>query len=400
MKHDLGDLALFGGPRAFSATRYVSRPNTGDRERFLERMNRVLDNQWLTNMGPMMYEFEAKVAELAGVGHCVSTNNATSALQMLLSELPPGSEVILPAMTFVATAHAVRWVGLRPVFCDVDPSSGLIDPACVEAAITPETSAILGVHLWGQPCDVRQLEKLAANNGLKLFFDSAHAVGCTIGGTPLGGFGDAEVFSFHATKVVNSFEGGAIVTDDDELAKRMRCMRNFGFGDDGGVELVGLNAKMSEASAAMGLTSLEAFGESVARNRANYLDYRARLADVPGLTFIDYDERDTNNHHYLVVRVHEEVCGLHRDLLLSLLRAENVVAQPYFSPGIHQMPPYLGQTRHLPGTEVLCGQVLALPTGPTIGRGDIEGISDLVRFAVTRGHELTQRWQARDTAAV
>jgi dTDP-4-amino-4,6-dideoxyglucose len=319
---------------------------------------------------------------------------------MLLSELPPGSEVILPAMTFVATAHAARWLGLRPVFCDVDPVTGLIDPACVEASITRETSAILGVHLWGQPCDVRQLEKLAANYGLRLFFDSAHALGCTTGGTPLGGFGDAEAFSFHATKVVNSFEGGAIVTNDDELAKRMRSMRNFGFGDDGGVELVGLNAKMSEASAAMGLTSLETFGNSVVHNRANYLAYRDRLSGIPGLTLINYADRDTNNHHYLVIRLDEQVSGLHRDLLLSVLRAENIVAQPYFSPGIHQMPPYRGQTRHLPGTEALCGQVLALPTGPTIGHRDIEVICDLVRFAVTRGHELTPRWQARNNATV
>lgn len=286
MKHGTQDLALFGGAPAFLEDRRVGRPNQGDRRRFLERMNRVLDNEWLSNMGPLMHEFEARVAELAGVRHCVSLCNATVALQMLVGDVAtggvPGDEVIIPALTFPATAHAVQWRGLRPVVCDVDPVTGLIDPDRVEALITPRTRAIIGVHLWGQACDVRRLEKIAETNRLRLYFDAAPALGCTHGDTPIGGFGDAEVFSFHATKIVNSFEGGAIVTDDDALAERMRAIRNFGFGPDGRVEEVGTNGKLSEAAAAMGVTSLDALEDTVAHNHANYEAYRAALAAVPG----------------------------------------------------------------------------------------------------------------------
>jgi dTDP-4-amino-4,6-dideoxyglucose len=394
MKRGIADLVAFGGPPAFTRARYVGRPNTGDRARFLRRVNRMLDSQWLTNAGPLVREFEARIADLVGVRHCVSTTSATVALQMLVAgdDGGGGEEVILPAMTFPATAHAVRWRGLRPVFCDVDPDTGLLDPADVEQRITPRTSAIIGVHLWGQPCHVEKLEKLAARTGLNLYFDAAHAVGCSSGAMPLGGFGAAEAFSFHATKVVNTFEGGAIVTDDDDVADRVRAIRNFGYGANGVVEMAGTNAKLSEASAAMGLTSLEALGDTVAHNRVNHERYRRRLAGVPGLRSVVYNDLDTNNYHYVIVRVAADVAGIHRDLVLDLLRAENIVAQPYFSRGVHQMKPYHDPAApRLPHTESLCEQLLALPTGPTVSRHDVDIICDVVRLILTNGPEITAR---------
>jgi dTDP-4-amino-4,6-dideoxyglucose len=394
MKHGIQDLALFGGTPAFRENRRVGRPNQGDRRRFLDRMNQVLDNEWLSNMGPLMHEFEARVAELAGVRHCVSLCNATVALQMLVGDEATGSvpdgEVIVPALTFPATAHAVRWRGLRPVVCDVDPVTGLIDPSRVEALITPRTRAVIGVHLWGQPCDVRRLEKIAESNGLRLYFDAAPALGCTYGDTPIGGFGDAEVFSFHATKIVNSFEGGAIVTDDDALAERMRAVRNFGFGPDGQVGHVGTNGKLNEAAAAMGLTSLDALEKTVAHNRATYELYRAALAEVPGVRPLEYDARHRNTHHYMMVTVDEAAAGLHRDLLLDILRAEKIMAQPYFPKAMHQLQPYADDSAvSLPHAEALCGQLLALPTGPEVSADDVETISDTIRVAVAHGPEAT-----------
>lgn len=399
MKHGIQDLALFGGPAAFTENRRVGRPNSGDRARFLERMNRALDSEWLSNMGPLMHEFEARIAELTGVRHCVSLCNATVALQMLVGDIAtggaPGDEIIIPALTFPATAHAVKWRGLRPVFCDVDPVSGLIDPDLVEALITPRTRAILGVHLFGQTCDVNRLEKIAETHRIRLYFDAAPAVGCTYGETPVGGFGDAEVFSFHATKIVNSFEGGAILTNDDELAERLRAERNFGFGTDGGVESAGTNGKLSEAAAAMGLTSLEALDENIAHNRANYDAYRRAIEGIPGVTVREYDSRHRNNYHYMMVTVVEENAGLHRNLLLELLRAENILAQPYFSQALHRMKPYRDTAPgSLPHTEALCEQLLALPTGPAVSIHDIEVISDVIRTAVAHGSEVAARRRA------
>ncbi|MFI1205291.1 dTDP-4-dehydro-6-deoxyglucose aminotransferase [Streptomyces sp. NPDC020883] len=394
MKRELGDLALFGGRANFLQPLLVGRPNPIDRSRLFDRLTWALDNQWLTNGGPLAQEFEKRVADLAGVRNCVATCNATAALQLLVHAAELTGEVIMPALTFAATAHAVRWLGLEPVFCDVDPLTGCVDPERVRAAITPRTSAIFGVHLWGRPCDVDGLEELAAEAGIRLFFDAAHAFGSTSAGRPVGRFGDAEVFSFHATKVVNSFEGGAVVTDDDELAHRVRSLHNFGLGLEEVSSAGGTNAKMSEASAAMGLTSLDVFEEVVRHNKSNYEHYRTELSGVPGVAVFAFDENERNNYQYLVVQIDEEVTGLHRDLLLRLLRAENVVAQPYFSPACHQLEPYRSRRNaHLPHTERLSARVIALPTGSTVSREDIRRVCDIVRLAATRGAELTARWR-------
>ncbi|GAA1295108.1 dTDP-4-dehydro-6-deoxyglucose aminotransferase [Saccharothrix xinjiangensis] len=392
MKRTIEDLALFGGRKAFLHPLYVGRPNKIDRSRLFDRLNWALDNQWLTNGGPLARELEDRVAELTGVRHCVATCNATAALQLLIRSAGLTGEVIVPSMTFAATAHAVRWLGLDPVFADIDPVTACLDPADVAARITPRTSAIIGVHLWGRPCAVDELEKVAADNGIQLFFDSAHAFGVTTGGRDIGGFGGAEVFSFHATKVVNSFEGGAIVTDDDGLAERLRALHNFGIGLGEVNEAAGTNAKMSEAAAAMGLTSLDSFGEAIAHNMAGYELYRRELGRIPGLGLIEYDAEERQNYQYVIARVDPETSSLHRDLLHALLHAENVIAMKYFSPAVHQMEPYRSQAPvSLPHTEHLADQVLALPTGTTVSLEDIRRVCNIVRLAITHGAEITRR---------
>ncbi|MFD8465561.1 dTDP-4-dehydro-6-deoxyglucose aminotransferase [Streptomyces cyaneofuscatus] len=392
MKRGVGDLALFGGRSAFLQPLYVGRPSHIDRGRLFERLNWVLDNQWLTNGGPLALEFEDRVAELAGVRNCVATCNATTALQLLIQASDLCGEVIMPSLTFAATAHAVRWVGLEPVFVDVDPATGAMDPAAVAEAVGPETAAIVGVHLWGRPCDVDALEKVAAEHGLPLFYDAAHAIGCTSRGRPVGSFGTAEVFSFHATKVVNGFEGGAIVTNDDGLAQRIRALHNFGIGLTGVSAAGGTNGKMSEASASMALTSLDAFDATVRHNRANFELYSAELSDVPGLTVVPHDREESHNYQYVVVLIDEEQTGIRRDLLLDVLGAENVSAKPYFSPPCHQLPPYSDRRPvTLPHTERLAAQVFALPTGSTVSREDIRRVCNVVRLAVSRGAEVTSR---------
>jgi dTDP-4-amino-4,6-dideoxygalactose transaminase len=390
----LGALAILGGTPAFAEPLHVGRPNIGDRAVLLRRIEDVLDRRWLTNGGPFVEEFERRIAEMHGVRHCLAVTNATVGLQLAAHALGLTGDVIMPSFTFVATAHAMAWIGLRPVFVDVGPDNHTIDPAHVEAAITAETSAILGVHLWGRACEVEALEAIADNRGLALLFDAAHALGCSHRGRWVGGFGDAEVMSFHATKVANAAEGGAVLTDDDELAARMRVIRNFGFVALDEVVSLGTNAKMNELSAAMGLTSLESFDEFVAANQRNHEAYASELADLDGVELVSFDPAEANNFHYAVVELSPAfVERLPRDDLVAALHAENVLARRYFSPGCHRMEPYATSATALPVTEDLSERLVALPTGTAVGPDEIAAITAIARRAVDEAPAVRERVQ-------
>jgi len=258
--------------------------------------------------------------------------------------------------------------------------------------ITPRTTGIIGVHLWGRPCEVEALADIAERRGLSLMFDAAHAFACSHKGRMIGNFGSLEVFSFHATKFFNTFEGGAIVTNDDALAAKARAMKNFGFGgQDESIE-VGTNGKMSEASAAMGLTGLESLEEFIATNYRNYKRYRAQLADIAGIRLMAFDETEKRNYQYIVLEVDETVTQISRDQLLQILQAENVLARRYFYPGCHRMEPY--RTRFpqagslLPVTELLAKRVLALPTGTAVAADEVDTICDIIRLVVRDNREV------------
>ncbi len=282
MKRPPPDLAVFGAARRFKRPLYVGAPNIGDRANLHRLLDEALDRRWLTNDGVLVQEFERRMAEFLGVRHFVAICNATVALEILLRACGLDGEIIVPSFTFVATAHAPQWLGLTPVFCDIDERTHTLDPARVEERITSRTSAILGVHLWGRPCNVEALQGIADQRGLRLLFDAAHALGVSCRGAMVGNFGDAEVFSFHATKFFNTFEGGAITTNDDDLAERLRLKRNFGFAGYDTVVTDGTNGKMSEISAAMGLTSLASLDAFIVHNRCNYEAYRSALAERTG----------------------------------------------------------------------------------------------------------------------
>jgi dTDP-4-dehydro-6-deoxyglucose aminotransferase len=403
VKRSLTDLAVLGGPQAFAEPLYVGRPNIGDRGRLLARINDLLDRRWLTNGGQYVQELEARIAEQVGVRHCVAMANGTVALEIAIRASGLAGEVIVPSFTFVATAHALQWQQITPVFCDIDPVTHNLDPAQIEGLITPRTTGILGVHLWGRPCDVKALADIARRHRLKLLFDAAHAFGCTCGGQPVGGFGDAEIFSFHATKFLNSFEGGAVVTNDGALADRIRLMQNFGFADYDEVVYVGTNGKMTEVAAAMGLTSLESMAEFVEVNRRNHRRYREELSGVPGLTLVEYDESEAGNFQYVVLEVDEFRAGLSRDALKDVLWAENVLARRYFHPGCHRMEPYRSYFPNagllLPQTERLTEQVLALPTGTAVEPEEIARVCEIIRLALAHGPELKERLQEAGVTA-
>jgi dTDP-4-amino-4,6-dideoxygalactose transaminase len=390
------DLALLGGAPAFAEDLHVGRPNIGDRNALLARINDLLDRAWLTNNGPFVKEFEARLADFLGVGHCIAMCNATVALEIASRALGLHGEVIVPSFTFVATAHALQWQEITPVFCDVDPATHNLDPAKVEAMITPRTTGIMGVHVWGRPCAIEALDDISQRRGLKLMFDAAHAFGNSYKGQMIGNFGAAEIFSFHATKFFNTFEGGAVVTNDDELAAKIRLMRNFGFAGYDNVIYVGTNGKMSEVSAAMGLTGLESLADVINVNRANYDAYREGLNGVPGLWLIDYDETELCNYQYVIVEVDEDAAGISRDLLVDVLQAERVLARRYFHPGCHQMEPYRSYFPHagllLPETNRLTQRVMSLPNGTALGPVEISAICQIIRLAVGYGPEVKARW--------
>jgi len=247
--------------------------------------------------------------------------------------------------------------------------------------------------LWGRPCAIDNLQALAERYGLALFFDAAHAFGCKFKGRPIGGFGKAEIFSFHATKFINSGEGGAVVTDDDDLAARIRLMTNFGFSGYDKVTSLGTNGKMSELSAVLGLTNLESIEEFVMANRANFELYREELAKIPGLSLIRYDENENPNYQYVVVEVHAAETGVTRDQLVAVLHAENVLARKYFYPGIHRMEPYCSlfpdAGLHLPETEAIAERVLVLPTGFAVTSADIVKICAIIRSAIEHNPRST-----------
>ena len=389
------ELALFGGQPAFGELLHVGRPNIGDRARFIARINDMFDRRWLSNDGPFAQELERKIAALLGVKHCLVMCNATVALEITSRALGLQGEVILPSFTFIASPHSLQWQGITPVFCDIDPLSHNIDPARIENLITPRTTGILGVHVWGRACEIEKLGALAQKHHLKLMFDAAHAFGCTHHGQRVGGFGDAEVFSFHATKFFNTFEGGVVTTNDDVLAGKIRGMRNFGFAGLDKVTSIGTNGKMSEASAAMGLTSLESMDGFIETNHHNYLAYSKGLGGLPGTRLIKYDEKEKNNYQYIVLEVEEKEAGLGRDLLVKILHAENILVRRYFYPGCHQMEPYRSYFPNaglvLPETEKLTLKVLQLPTGTAVGEKEINDICRLIRFVFAHAAEIRER---------
>jgi dTDP-4-amino-4,6-dideoxygalactose transaminase len=376
------DLAINGATPAFAEPLHVGRPSMGDRELFDQYVDRLYESRWLTNNGPLVAELEEKIAEYHQVKHCVAMCNGTIALEISIRALGLKGEVIVPSFTFVATAHALSWQGIKPVFADIDPVTHNLDPGSVEKMITPATSGVIGVHLWGRPAPVEELQSLAEANDLKLMFDAAHAFGCSRNGVSIGNFGECEVMSFHATKFFNSFEGGAVLTSNDELAEKMRLMRNFGFAGNDNVIHPGTNGKMTEICAAMGLSNLDALDSLLQKNRENYEIYHSRLKDIDGVKILENSGDANSNYQYIVINLSEDFPTT-RDQLVDALHAENILARKYFWPGCHMMTPYKETQPHasllLKNTNKVAEKVIVLPTGISMGVEEIDTLCRVIR---------------------
>ncbi len=375
------DLAINGADPAFSESLHVGRPNMGSRVDFLKYAGEIFDRRWLTNNGPVVQEFERQVADYHSVKHCVAMCNGTVALEIAIRALGYENEVIIPSFTFVATAHALHWQGITPVFGDIDPVTHNLDPQSVRRMITPRTTGIVAVHLWGRSAATEELQAIADEHGLDLMFDAAHAFGCSRKGTMIGNFGACEILSFHATKFFNTFEGGAVLTNDDELAKTMQLMRNFGFSGMDSVIHAGTNGKMTEISAAMGIVNLDSIDSVIEANRRNYYAYREGLSRLPGIDLLSFDESEHQNYQYVVMEVGEQ-CPVTRDQIIEALHAENVIARRYFWPGCHKMVPYCELYPHagqvLPNTNQVADRVVVLPTGTTMDEGMVRTVVSII----------------------
>jgi dTDP-4-amino-4,6-dideoxygalactose transaminase len=378
----LSSFALFGAQPLFEKPLPIGQLYFPSWQRYEAACRGIFARQYYNNNGPLLGEFEGKLRLFLKVKHAICVANATLGLMMAVDAMHLTGKVIVPAFTFIASVQAISWAGLEPVFCDIHPETHQIDIGKIEALIGPDVSAIMGVNLWGGSCLPKELLGLATVHGLKVCFDSAHAFGSTVDGLPIGNFGDAEVFSFHATKVLSAMAGGCICTNDDELAARLRSIRPS-YGSEMPVSIVRVaNARMSEAQAAVGLMSLEDFPSNQKNNAALFELYKAQIASVPGLRLLAPSGVSFSNYQYAVCMVDEGEFGISRDLLIKLLKAENVVARRYFYPGAHRSVPY-GQefpqfVESLPNTDAVCASVIQFPIGTPVTSSGIEKICQLL----------------------
>jgi dTDP-4-amino-4,6-dideoxygalactose transaminase len=381
-------LAILGGEPAFKKPLHVGRPNLPDKESLQQYLDSIFDSRWLTNNGPLVSAFREKLEEVLQVKNCIPICNGTIAMELVERALGFKDEVILPSYTFVATAHSLQWQKITPVFSDIGEEDVTIAPASIESMLTPKTTGIIGVHVYSYPCDYKAIGEIARDRSIKVLYDAAHAFCCEVNGIPYSNLGDATVFSFHATKFFNTFEGGAVATNDDSLAEEVRLMSNFGFAGKvrDQVDYLGINGKMTEISAAMGLAMMGSIEQIRERNRQNFEAYKAGFSQIEGLELIEPPPQMTkHNWQYVIVKVNERKFGLSRDHLVDVLRAENILVRRYFYPGCHQMHPYRDYFPNahffLPNTETLAEKVVAFPTGQAVDETDIETIREILVIA-------------------
>lgn len=373
------------------------RPRMIDREQFYARTEGIFNSNWFTNAGLNVLELERKIAETHSVRHCIAVCNGTVGLQLVQKGLELTGEVITTPFTFVATAHAIMWQGLTPVFADIDPNTLTISPERIKELITPKTSAILGVHVFGQLCDVDAINQIAQKHNLKIIYDAAHSFMTSYKGTSVGNFGDAEVLSFHATKIFHTFEGGAVLTNNDDLAERLRLLKNFGFRGIDTVDYLGINAKMSEISAAYGLSLLPDIPETIGRLKYIQSRYRHLLAGIKGLSFVELDDNVNGNGQYAAIFIDKDKFGISRDQLWAFLWANGIQTRRYFYPGVHMCEPYRSYMPWyrdmLPFTQKISEEILCLPCYHDLADEDIEDVSKRIYCANTSRDKIRAWYQ-------
>jgi dTDP-4-amino-4,6-dideoxygalactose transaminase len=393
------DLAVFGGPPLFTSPRPIGQLHCPGTEEFLETVKEAFSRRHLTNDGPLMRRLERRLARFHGVVHCIALANAGLGITMLMQLFSGGrrGEVIMPAFSYRGLPHFAQWAGQTPRFCDVDRLSHALDPRSVESSLSERTTSVLSVCNFNDPGDVDELCRVARARGVPIFLDSVYAVGSTYRGKMMGPFADAEVYSLHATKLLNGFEGGYVTTDDNQLAEKLRWQRNFTLPGltpsvPDAQRIVGVNAKLNEMHAAMALLSLERVESIIARNREIFEAYRQGIAAVEGLSLVPYGEREKRNYQMAVLETGPG-WALTRDQTVALLRAEGAAISGYYSPALHRSehcPPGV-EVPELPAAEELSGKFVQLPVGEMVNKDDVRRICQLLSFVGDDGAAVAGR---------
>lgn len=360
---------------------YVTEPYLPPLEEFIPYLEDIWKSKWLTNNGPFHQQLEKELCEYLGVNHLALFANGTLALVTALQTLRVTGEVITTPYSFVATAHSLLWNGLKPVFVDIDPVSMNIDPAKIESAITPQTTAILAVHCYGNPCDVDRIQNIADTYGLKVIYDAAHSFGVKVNENGLLGYGDLSVLSFHATKVFNTFEGGAIVCPDAKTKQRIDYLKNFGFADEVTIMAPGINGKMNEVQAAFGLLQLKHVDYAIGRRREIDGLYRDALSNVVGIECMAEMPGVDRNYSYFPIMIRQSY-QMTRDELYFKLRDAGVYGRRYFYPLISDMPMYRGLSSaardNLPIARGVSESIICLPIYPGLCLDEINQITRII----------------------
>ena len=362
---------------------FVTQPSLPPLDEFVKYLEDIWKTKCLTNEGKYHQEFEINLCDYLGVEYNSIFANGTLALMTALQVLRVTGEVITTPYSFVATTHALHWNGIKPIFCDIEPITMNLDPKKIEAAITPQTTAILPVHIYGNPCNVDEIQKIADIYGLKVIYDAAHAFGVEVNGNSILNCGDLSVLSFHATKVITTFEGGAIVCHDEIMKKRIDFLKNFGYSDEITVVGQGINGKMNEVQAAMGLLQLKYIDSAREKSQKIVCLYREMMEEVKGIRYLNDFEGVKHNYSYFPIFIDEREYRKSRDEVYEELKANKIFARRYFYPLISQFSAYKGlpsaSVSNLPVADRLSNEILCLPIYPDLDHNDVERVINVLR---------------------
>lgn len=362
---------------------YLTQPYLPPLEDFLPYLEKIWKSKWLTNNGDFHKQFEKELAEYLGVKYISLFTNGTLALVTALQTLKITGEVITTPFSFVATTHSLWWNNIKPIFVDIEPNTFNLDPDKIESAITPNTTAILPVHVYGNPCNVEKIQNIADTYGLKIIYDACHAFGVKLNGESVLNFGDLSVLSFHATKVFTTFEGGAIVCKDEATKKRIDFLKNFGFAGETTVVAPGINAKMNEFQAALGVLQLKHVDKAIEERKKVADLYREMLNGINGIRFLDDIDGVKHSYSYFPILIDEKEFGVSRDAVYEEFKKQNIMVRRYFYPLISQFPAYKGlesaKPENLPVAEEITKKILCLPIYPGLRNQDIEKIVFIIK---------------------
>lgn len=374
-------LAILGGAPCFADKIYITRPVVPTMEELKPLLKDILKTKWLTNNGPYVQKFEKELGKFLGAPYCSVYCNGTLALQLSVQGLRLSGEVITTPFTFPATPHVLYWNNITPVFCDIELDTYNLDPEHIESLISPKTTGIMPIHTFGNPCDIENIKRIANYHGLKVIYDAAHAFGVEIYGKPIGNFGDASMFSFHATKIFNTLEGGAVTCSDVNLYQRLRDLRNFGIRSEEEVISPGINAKMNELQAIFGLLNLEKIRNSIKKRKKLFERYHIQLNKLPGLHFQQIRHGTSYNYSYLTVEIIPEDFGLTRDEVYISMREEGIMVRKYFFPLCSNYPCYKSlpsaKKELLPNANRLASRILCLPLYDDMEENDVDKIMEV-----------------------